>query len=150
MVDLRIEVLDRSNIPEMDHLFQSYYIPTNAHKDLPPYDFDWSIYTGAQAAGKLLVVTAREDGALLGFAMYFVMEHPHHKGFLVAECDGIQVDMHHRGKGIGSLLLSYCEDCLRGLEVKRMSNRFRHVYDTTPLFEKHGFKPAETTFIKDL
>src|SRR4051812_22710595 len=86
---------------ELDVLVRDYYAHTLTEKDGPPIDFNWPIYCALQESEGLVLYTARDRSKLVGFVMYHVMPHLHHRSKLNAACDTLAVDRLCRGKGIG-------------------------------------------------
>lgn len=119
---------------------------------MPPIDTDWDVIQRIEDSGMLVAVGAVDDdtGTMLGYAIYFVFEHAHHRGVLFGACDIIAVSPAHRDKGIATRLIEAAEPLLRGYGARYMTHGFRHVYKTPPLFEKLGFTAEETTYIKEL
>lgn len=135
---------------DMHRLIRAYYSATPAHTGLPEYNFNWPLYEAMEKSGQLLVLTARDAGALIGFAIYVVTEHPHHRGWQIAECDTIAVAHTARGQGIGRTLLEAALGILKNLGVKTVAQRYRTCYNTTPLFSELGFTCAEHVYVKEL
>lgn len=135
---------------EIHKLVRAYYDVTPAHTGLPPYDFNWHVYEAAQEADKLLLLTARDHGQLVGFCIYVVTPHPHHVDWLVAECDTIAVAHTHRSKGIGRRVLEIAMGILKDRGVKTIANRYRTCYNTAPLFSELGFTCVEHVYVKEL
>ena len=133
---------------EIDTLLADYYQNTVASEDIPPYDFDWPVYHRAYEHGSLLVVTAREDDeTLAGVAIYCISNHPHHRRLCCASCDMISVDHKKRGRGIGSMLLMISIELLKARGVQLINHTYRTVYDTSPMFLRHGFKEWERSYM---
>ncbi len=150
-MQLSVAHLDDDIVRDMEALLDDYYECTVAKDGLPPYDFDWNVYRTMDAIGSMLLATARDDdGTLLGFALYLVIDHPHHRGMRIAECDSLSVSAQARGKGVGRTLYFFCEDQLRQRGVSRVLHRYRVVYNTEPLFPKLGFKLDEQMYSKEL
>ncbi len=150
---------------ELEELVRRYYEPTQAHEGIPPYRFNWPLYWRAENASSLLLVTARRDrkpwgavsgaahytGKLVGWALYLILDHPHHRGLCVADCDTLAVDHLERGKGIGRGLVEFSEPILRERHgATRIIHRHRLVYGDNALFPKLGFRPVEVAYSKDI
>lgn len=152
MIDVAVShvELTHSLSLEMTALIEDYYENTPAHTDIPPYDFNWSLYQSLSDAGQLVVVTARVGELLVGYAMYIVTHAAHHQTLLVAECDTLSVDIDFRGMGIAEKVYAYAETLLRQRGVKQVFNRYRVCYGTKPLFEKLGFHVTEHVYMKEL
>lgn len=144
------EALSPSLEDEMQALTRGFYHQTSGL--IPMYEFRWEMYRHIEATGTLIIATAREsEGArLLGFTMYYVLEHPHHRGLLVAECDCINVAADARGLGIGGGLYEFTEPLLRQAGAQFVVNRHRLEYGKRPIFERLGFQAYETVFLKKL
>lgn len=143
-------MLSMSVIAEMETMIHEYYNSTVASTDIPPYDFEWSLYYGLESLGKLVVTTARLQDVLVGFAMYIVTSVPHHRTMIVAECDTIAVDYRFRSLSIGRGLYNYTETILREYGVQQVLNRYRVCYGAKPMFNDLGFKVTEHVYMKEL
>src|SRR5215475_10938247 len=97
----------------MDELVHEYFRDTIAKENLPLLDIDWKVYIELERVGNTVVVGAWDEGKLVGFVMYVVMEHPHHKRVRYAHCDIIGVLPAYRGQRIGRLLIAASEHLLR-------------------------------------
>lgn len=136
---------------EVHGIISRYYSATPAHVRLPPYNYSWDIYERLETADRTLTVTARDDdGVLCGFVMYLLMEHPHHKGYQIAHCDGLAVDHTKRSQGIGRMIYLVAETALIELGVQRVIHHARVVYNAEPLFPKLGFTLEELVYAKEI
>lgn len=146
-----VETLTPELQQEVHALISRYYPVTAASDGQPPFNYRWEVYTFLESGDQTLTVTARdEDGTLCGFVMYLFMEHPHHRGLRVAQCDGIAVDMTKRGQGIGRMLYTVAESVLIELGINRVTHHHHLAYNTTPLFPKLGFTLSEQVYVKEL
>lgn len=150
--------------PELETLVRAYYAPTKAHEGLPPYRFQWPVYWSAQSHKVLYLATARRGrerwggasgaahytGPLVGWVLYLVLDHPHHKGLKMADCDTLAVSHHERGRGIGRGLIEHAVPALKAMGASRIVHRHRLVYGENALFPKLGFQPVETAYIKEI
>ena len=153
MQELSLQQVSLSDklISEIEDILNDYYHRTVAKQGIPPYKFNWQLYFALERMGSLLVTTARySDRVLVGVCIYTIIEHPHHMGMLVAECDTIATKLEYRGHGIGKRLYLYTEDLLEDRGVQKVIHRFRHVYNQRPMFEDLGFEAIETCYSKEL
>jgi GNAT superfamily N-acetyltransferase len=102
------------------------------------------------AADALLLVTARDDGRLVGFVMYLVVPHMHHIGSTIAACDILAVDVDARGRGIARKMMAIAEPMLRERGASYVTHQFRICYDVKPLFPKLGYQLVEQSYMKEL
>lgn len=92
---------------DADALLQAHYEELCLHRDRKALAPRWDQYTAIERAGNLLVVAARQDGALVGYACFFVAPHMHYSAYTVAVNDVIYVDKSARGT-IGLRLIKAC------------------------------------------
>jgi hypothetical protein len=136
---------------EADTLMEDYYAATEAKTDLPPYEFNWSIYAAAQLRGELLCVAAMHFGEVVGFLMYVVHRHPHHMHHIWAVCDTLSVALHARGMKLADDMMSFAEPILREMNVCTITHNERMCYGKQgSLFTRHGFHAADVVYVKHL
>jgi GNAT superfamily N-acetyltransferase len=149
----QLEMLTPLLQDEVHELVRGYYDVTKAHEGIPDYQFRWPVYDALQQQDMLRLITVRDDrNKLVGFALYIVMEHLHHEGWRVAECDSLSVAHTHRGQGLGKLMLELAEIVLAEDNVKLMLNRYRTCYGAEggELFKRAGFECIEHVYAKPL
>lgn len=85
-------------------------------------------YKRCEEAGNLRVYTARIDGALVGYAVFFVLPHVHYSGSVYAQGDVFFVVKEHRGKMLGLRLLRFTERELaaEGVQVVSQHSKIKH------------------------
>lgn len=132
----------------MSAILLDYFKQTVAKEGIPPLDMDWDFYIESAKQDKFVLITARENEELVGFVTYYVNNHPHHKTVMFACCDILAVKLGHRGKGIGTKLVTAAEPLLKMFYVKRVVHASRTVYDVEPLFPKLGFTLVEHNYMK--
>lgn len=146
---LREERVDKT-YEELDELVRDYYATTVASEDVPPIDFNWPVYCALQETGMLVLVTARSSGKLVGFVIYHIFPHLHHRSKINAACDTLAVNTRYRSLGIGRALMEHAEPILKKLEVNYVTHQFRTCYKSKPLFPKLGYKLIEQGYLKEL
>lgn len=119
-------------------------------KDEPALDINWPLFIRLQHERALMLVVARLDGRIIGFAMYYVMRHPHHQRVLIAQCDSLVVERDHRGKSVASRMIRGAEHILRNREVAYIIHDQKQVADITPLCAKLGYRLEAQSYRKVL
>lgn len=145
-----VERLSSDLINEIMEMLNAYYKATPASTDIPPYDFQWDAYFTLDYTGQLHITTARDADKLVGIALYIVTPALHHKSVVMAECDSLSVDHTYRGRGLATDLYTFTEQKLRERGVQFVLNHYRHCYGAKPVFEKLGFVPWNTVYMKKL
>jgi GNAT superfamily N-acetyltransferase len=136
----------------MQAIVVDYYEKTEAGKGVPTFDVDWEYYLNMEVTNKLVLITARDEAndELIGFDMYLIAPHPHHKTVMFAFCDTLAVKLGHRHKGVGKKLVQAAESYLKLFYVKRVVHGFRAVYDAKPLFPSIGYTLLDSNYVKVL
>lgn len=76
-------------------------------------DPDFDFYQMCEKIGILAIYTARENGVLIGYAIYFVRKHHHYRQHTWAISDIILVQKQHRNYGVASGLFDTLEADMR-------------------------------------
>ena len=96
-------------IDEVDALLKLHYEELTQNKDRIKLDPRWDEYAALERIGQLMVYTSRADGALIGYAAFFLNRHLHYAGWLAAINDVIFLHPEHRKGSTGVRLIRFCE-----------------------------------------
>ena len=128
-------------------------------RDSEPLDVDWDLYATAEANGKLMLVTARADRALIGYTVSFLQNDPHRRTRLVCWVDTYWIRPDWRepnGDSLATLgstgaqLIVATEDAAAARGAVKIVNHTRFWADNGPLFDMLGYKPIERVSVKRL
>jgi GNAT superfamily N-acetyltransferase len=95
-------------------------------KELSGVDINRDFYKAIEDRGEIICVTARHDGALIGYAVYFLRLHPHYQTVRWAVSDIYWLAPEHRGRALGARLFVRVE-----LELRRVGVRVMHTTGKT-------------------
>jgi GNAT superfamily N-acetyltransferase len=97
-------------------------------KELSGVDIDRAFYKRLEDMGGIVCVTARREGALIGYAVYFIRQHPHYQGVKWAVSDIYWIAPEHRGRLLGARLFNVMETELReiGVQVMHTTGKTAH------------------------
>lgn len=101
-------------------LFKRHYDELATDKDKIPLDPDWDNYLRLNAMGALHVMTARNDGALVGYVFMIVHPSLHYVSTPMAETDMYWLDPIYRQGLNGYRMLRQARDDMKRIGVKRM------------------------------
>jgi GNAT superfamily N-acetyltransferase len=93
--------------PDIEALIAEYEAEAKS-PELPPAAPQWQQYAALERAGVLDVITARHDGALIGFVSVLKANLPHYGGD-VSVVESLFVSAAHRGTGAGRALIKAAE-----------------------------------------
>lgn len=63
-----------------------------------PLNMDWDYYFEASLAGQCIAITARDDGELVGYSVFFIETNANHKHILEAVNSGVFLEKKYRGR----------------------------------------------------
>lgn len=114
-------------------------------------DPDRVLYEAIERAGQLRLYTARRDGALIGYVIFFVRFNLHYRHSLQAVQDVVFVAPEHRTTGVGRGLLRFAGDALGAERVQVVIHHAKHAHpELGQLLEAEGYEPIETLYAKRL
>ncbi len=103
---------------EIEQNLERHYEDADFRDDYGRPDIDWEAYASLSLMGKCGVVTAREDGQLIGYAVFVIGNDLNHKSQIVASNTGFFIHKSHRGK-IVDKFLNEAERFLKGYGVTK-------------------------------
>ena len=117
-----------------------------AHFKAVPLDPDYDAYLRAEAQGKLRVFTARKDGTLVGYSVFF-MGNLHYRSariatqdilFLLPECRGFT----------GYRLIRFSDSELKAEGVEVTYHHVKVAHDFGPLLAHMGYAPVDIIYAR--
>lgn len=103
-----------------------------------------------EAAGSLLLVTAREDDHLAGYILLVSSAMLNHKDKLYAMEVSMYVDEDYRRKGVARGLMQYCEQVCREAGIHYLTFSVTPALDYSPLLKSEGYTTTEIMHTKRL
>ncbi len=142
------EMLSPALAGEMMPHFQNHFDEVGLYKDIP-LDPDWDQYFAAQDRDMLRLYIARDEaGALAGYSVYLVGNHPHHRTSKQARHDIFFIQKERRGFG-----LEFLNWCGQQLKAEGFVAEYMHVaesYDWSSMAKRAGFVKVETIWARRL
>lgn len=108
-----------------------------------PLDIDWDFYDKMQAQAKLLCITARVGGKLVGYSVFLITRHPHYVSTVFAANDVIFVSEDMRKGRIGLSLIRASEREARALGARKITWHVKVTNDVARLLERLGYQCDE-------
>lgn len=117
-------------IEEAQPLLQRHWVEIADYKDCIPLSPNYARYALLEGAGRLLVFTARRDGALVGYASFIIDTGLHYSTVRFAESDILWVAPEERrvGAAVAKGIIGLFEKTLGdiGVSVIRISSKVSH------------------------
>lgn len=138
-------------LPELRLLYPSHWEELAVDHDIPlapRYD----IYEAMDKAGLVLLTTLRDDGALAGYFIGFLMPEMHYGGCLACTGDIFYVRPYLRklDPWAGVKLFRFTETVLRDRGVQRWYAVSKLLRDSGAMLRRLGFTAIETNYSKRL
>jgi len=118
---------------------QSRDVPFNPHKEL---------YMNSASCGTLRVITARDNGTLIGYASFVVMPHPHTQ-VPQAVSDALYVVPSRRGV-VGVRLIDWCEQQLAREGVGALYVGASAATPLGSMLERMGYEMVDVVYTRRL
>lgn len=170
-MDYAVETVEQVR-PDIGALLQLHYEELCVHKDAMALAPDWPMYQALEDAHKLLAFTARDEGKLVGYAVFFVAPHIHYVETLVANNDIIFLHQDYRNKvnawtvirsmlrralripkrsvSTGAQLIEYSEQMLKLFGVNKVVWSIKFKLDWSVLLLRRGYAKEDFTVGKIL
>lgn len=113
-----------------------------------PLDMNWNKYREMDKSGMLHLVTARDDGKIIGYHVSMIGGHLHYKSTLHASVDLYFVKQEYRKGRIGIKLFKFTEESLKAIGVQKIVTGTKVHKDNSRLFEYLGYHNTEIIFTK--
>lgn len=136
---------------ELDPLLVEHWREVAHYQDIT-LDVDRERYESLEESGKLRCFTARVEGKLVGYLVYFVNTNAHYQGSLQAVQDVFFVDPEHRGSRLGAELLvaSHWHLMSEGVQVVMQHVKVKQSLDFGPMLKTLGYEHVEAIYCKRL
>lgn len=137
--------------PELLPLFPRHWEELALDKEEVPLDPDWARYAQMEATGAISMVTARENGRLVGYCIMLLGPGLHYRTCYDAKMDIFWIAPEQRGHAMPGLrLFRAVEKELRRRGVQRVYLGSKLHKDVGRLFVALGYHPVETWYSKML
>jgi len=149
MISFRRELLCEV-VEEVQPLLHEHWTELTKNKDIAILDPMWQEYAALEQMGRFVIYTARDDGALVGYAAYFIQKHIHYAGMTTGTNDVLFLRKDARRGTTGLRLLDYCEAQLKTLGVQKLTYHIKFSMDWRCLLHRRGYADEEVMCAKVL
>ena len=120
-----------------------------AHYPDIPLDPDRDQYLVLEDAGVIRCFTARDDGKLVGYAVFFVRPALHYASSVQAYQDVLYLDPSVRG-GTGYRFIRFCDEQLAKSAIQVVYHHVKQRHNFGPLLERLGYELVDLIFARRL
>jgi hypothetical protein len=135
-------------LDEAKPLFHEHWEEIAGNKDKYPLNVNYDVYLALDKTGALHVVTARDNGKLVGYVITIVLPHLHYMDCLTAMNDILMLKKEYRRGTTGIRMLKFSEESLNERGVMRHILHIKTCLDWGKIAERLGYIQTEKTYEK--
>ena len=153
MSNLNLQVVPFASVEDdIRRLVEEHWREVTSDPEGMPLDPDWNKYVVMDGAGLLFTMTARDNGALVGYIIHLVYPALHYKTVLMASDDAHFIRKSHRTMRNVKAMFDFAEEALSlmGVNVITYHGKTRPDINHQRTYELLGYKLHEQIFIKRL
>lgn len=133
---------------DIEKLLAEHWEEIALNKDKIKLKPDWFGYEQMYMMGRLCIVTARDKGVVVGYAVFILMRHLHYSSNVYALNDVLFLKKSHRKGTAGFRLLRAAEQILRDKGVSKINWHVKVHHDFGVLLKRLGYQLEETVWGK--
>ena len=135
-------------IAEAAPLLEAHWEEIAHNQDKIKLNPDYKQYEIMETMGMLHIVTARDEGRLVGYCITFLVRHLHYSDHVYAMNDILYVRPENRRGSVGARLIHFTEERLAELGCSVTNYHIKPEHDFSPLLIKQGYKLTEYQYGK--
>lgn len=136
-------------VHEIDPLLHEGWSTVKDDYPTSRFNPNYAFYVAAQQAGSLRIFTSRAKGKLVGYALVYLIVHPHRADDIVASVETLFIRPSARGAGHAQNFLGYIENELRMIGASWLCCLSRDQrYDRW--LAMRGYRPSERVWERSL
>lgn len=143
MIKFQIEAYGLSIIEDIKPLIQLHYEEIALHQDLIPLDPDWEKYKRLADQGMLFIATARDQDVLVGYSVFFIIDHMHYRSTRMASNDVLFLHPKYRTGMTGVRLIKFCEAELAKQKVVKVMWHIKFAHDFRKILYRLGYNDED-------
>jgi len=147
MVHYQLETYEEV-IEDIKPLLELHYAEVCLYPDKIALNPKYEFYNTLDDAGALRIVTARDEGVLIGYSVFFEMPHPHYQDHIYAQNDIFYVAENYRHTEVAPSLVAKAEEALHGDGVSVITYHMKTYKPFESLMDFSGYDKAEVIFSK--
>jgi L-amino acid N-acyltransferase YncA len=139
------------SVVEMREIWPEHWASLALNQDEIKLSCDEEKYEQGEAAGNLIIITARAEGVLVGYYYGMLLNHLHYKDAgLMCYTDVYYLKPEHRKGGAGAKFMLAIQQILKFRGVVKLYMSTKVHQDNGALFERLGMKLSDRVFTKML
>lgn len=121
-----------------------------AHYDDIELSPDWEFYELMDSGDRLRIFTARDDGVLIGYGVFFIGQNKHYKDSRQALQDIFFIHPDFRGRTVGARLILFCDEQCRAENTQVIYHHIKAAHNFGHLLVHCGYELVDLIYAKRL
>lgn len=138
MIKFGVERYSQVN-EDIKELIKLHYDEIAVNKEDIPLDPDWDRYKLLDDKGLIMIITARDEGKLVGYSIFFISNHLHYKSTVYANNDLLYLHPDYRKGLTGIKLIKTSEIYLKQRGVAKIMWHIKFNKDFRILLHRFGY-----------
>lgn len=136
--------------PLIEPMLKAHWQEVEWGQDVIPLNPNFEVYEQADKDGQVQMYGIRnpENGQLLGYATFWVYDHPHHKGTKFAINDMLYILPAYRHTGYSQGFIYFCEMDLKAQGASVITYSMKKDYRFEDLMATSGYEHTECIYSK--
>lgn len=147
MIEYQFEKVD-DVLEEIEPLLEEHYAETVPYPDRVVLNPNYDMYRLLEQADALVIYTARDLGAIVGYAITVLQPHPHSQGHTYAANDMIYICPEYRHTELAPEMLKNLEEHLKERGVSVMTFHMKAIKPCETLMSGLGYQNDEVLYTK--
>lgn len=137
---------------ELPPLFERHHRELFDLAHSAPLEPNWELYFHLDASGRLVVTTARYGSVLAGYIINILDRLLFSRSYLYSCIEKFYLDEPYRGEGFAPKWFAFNDEALREKKVRAVmvAEKLNQEKSTGVLFQRMGYKPIETIWMREL
>jgi len=133
---------------ELIILLPELYVEVDTYPEKPKPNFNHDHFLMLDSTDELFVITAREEGKLVGIHCTYITADIYYKHINTAFVLFYFLKKENRGGGNGTKMFSYAEKVMRLTDAERLFISRKIYIDNEKMFDKLGYSHIENNYTK--
>lgn len=142
-MEIGIETFDFKLIGELKPLLELHYQELTLHKDHIKLDPDYEKYLQLAKSDMFVMITARDNGVLVGYSAWFITNHIHYRSSKMANNDVLFLHPDYRKGMTGVRLIRRSEEILKELGIIKIMWHIKFARDFRKILYRMGYEDED-------
>jgi hypothetical protein len=127
-------------------LFEQHYHEIAERTDVIKLDPNFDQYKLLEKKDAIEIHTMRDDGKLVGYSLWFIVNHIHYKNSLTVNSDILYISPEYRQGMMGIKFIKWSTEKIKERNPQRIMFHVKNSVDYSPILQRMGAKHFESIY----